>query len=210
MTQDDSDLKLPSQALEVAGQAVLEILGEAGAKAVAKSAGLSDYLVNGKLAPGKDVTFGHVGRVTQALIDLYGERGAGALLRRVGRVQFLKWQEAYPAALGVAGVALKALPPSARVKMVLKAVAMAAKQIVDVQAAVEDVDHRLRFSAKQCPYCSGVHNDQPFCMTAIGALEEVTRWATGERWIVTEETCRAAGADACRFLLLPPEAASAE
>lgn len=204
MTIDDSHIKLPPQALEVAGQAILEILGEAGARAVAKRAGLSDYLIDGKLVPGKDVTFGHVGRVTQALIDLYGERGAGALLRRVGRVQFLKWQEAYPAALGVAGVALKALPPAARVKTVLKAVSVAARQIVGVDASVEDSGRALAFSAHQCPYCSGVRADHAFCMTAIGALEEVTRWATGERWAIAETACRATGADACVFELAPP------
>lgn len=200
---DDVHLVLPSEAVDVALQTVTEIVGLSGIRTVLRRAELETYLQDGRVVDGMDVTFGHIGKVSQALIDIYGQKGAAAMLRHAGSLQFAKWQEAYPGALGVAQVALKALPPMGRVKMVLKAVTVAAKQIVKVDTRMEEDGDSVFFTAFQCPYCSGVKADHVYCLTAVGALESVTEWATGEKWAVAETTCRAAGGDACVFELTP-------
>ena len=199
---DDRHIPLPPEAVDVAIQTVTEIIGESGAKTILKRAGMLEYLQDGKLALGVKPTFGDVGRVTTAMIDIYGERGAGAMLKRAGRVQFTKWREAYPAAIGLAGVALKALPVGIRLKTVLKAVSVAAKQIAGVDTEVSDGENgSLVFKTHQCPYCSGVQTHSPFCLTAVGALDEVGHWATDQRWSTVETECRANGAETCTFVM---------
>jgi len=200
---DDAHLVLPSEAVVVALQTVTEIVGLSGIRTVLRHAGLDTYMQDGKVAEGMEVTFGHIGQVSQALMDIYGPRGAAAMLRHAGSLQFTKWQEAYPGALGVAQIALKALPPMGRVRMVLKAVTVAAKQIVNVESSIDANGDKVVFKAYQCPYCSGVKADHKYCLTAVGALEAVTEWATGNKWSVEETACRAMGNDACVFELNP-------
>jgi predicted hydrocarbon binding protein len=90
-----------------------------------------------------------------------------------------------------------------RVRTILKTVSVAAKQIVGVDTALEDRNGAVVFTARQCPYCSGVHASSAFCLTAVGALDEVAHWATGERWVTAETACRANGAPACVFEVRP-------
>jgi predicted hydrocarbon binding protein len=201
---DDRNLPLPPEAVDVAVQTVRELIGESGAAGILQRANMLDYLKDGKLAPGKKPTFGDVGRVTQAMIDMYGTKSASATLKRAGRVQFTKWRENYPAAIGLASAALKTLPADIRMKTMFKAVGMAAKQIAHVDTEFfENPDGSLTFKAYQCPYCSGVQTAIPFCHTAVGALDELAIWVTNSPWQTEEIECRAMGAEACTFVLRP-------
>lgn len=199
-SRQDLDMVLPAEAVEVALRTVEEIIGKAGLRTVARQVGLDDLLdEQGGLKPGVEVRFQHVGKMTRGLLEVYGERGAAAMLRRAGRIQFQRWLEAYPTALGVAGAALRALPPDKRLEVVLKAVSAAARRLVGVETEVTRDGERLAFRALQCPYCAGVTATRPFCLTAVGALEEVARWATGQPWRVRETSCMAQGDPACVF-----------
>ncbi len=199
---DDRHLVLPPEAVDVAIQTVRELLGESGASIILQRANMLDYLKDGRLAPGKRPTFGDVGRVTQAMIDVYGPKSASATLKRAGRVQFTKWRENYPLAIGLASTALKSLPADLRLKTLLKAVTMAAKQIAQVDTEfIEKPDGTLLFKTYQCPYCSGVHTSSAFCHTAIGALDELAFWVTNQAWQTEEIECRAQGAETCTFLM---------
>ncbi|MBT3240288.1 MAG: hypothetical protein HON98_11700 [Chloroflexi bacterium] len=200
---NDSSKILPKEALDVAIDAVSEILGEAGVNSVVKHANLDYLLVNGKVVDGQKPTFGDVGQVTEAFFDIYGKRGATAILKRTGRVQFQKWNEAYPTALSAAGLALKAMAPAARIKTTLNVVKLAAKHIVHVESEVKEDQDKIYFAAFQCPYCAGVHADQSYCLTAVGAIEAVTKWATGDIWNVKEISCLAMGNKACVFEISP-------
>ncbi|RME87060.1 MAG: hypothetical protein D6770_10385, partial [Anaerolineae bacterium] len=113
------------------------------------------------------------------------------------------WLEAYPGVLGAVQTALKALPPHRRLLTVLQAVGAAARRLVGVHTEVHAGENGLRFTTQQCPYCAGVQADRPFCLTAVGALEEVARWATGSPWRVSETQCMARGDSTCTFLLEP-------
>lgn len=202
----DLTMPLPDEAVQVAVRAVEEVIGAAGLRTVARQCGLEELLdEQGRVRPGVTVCFQDVGRLTQGLLEVYGVRGAAATLRRAGRVQFQQWLAAYPTALGVAAAALKALPPGRRVQTVLQAVATAAQRLVGVKAEVQSQADGLHFIAHQCPYCAGVQADHPFCQVAVGALEEVTRWATDRAHRVREVRCMAQGDLVCEFVIEPLE-----
>lgn len=204
MAQTTKELVLPAEAVQVALDAVAEILGISGIRSVLQHVGFEEYLTSDTVKVDLPVTFEQIGIVTEAFIDIYGERGARAILKRAGRIQFEKWREAYPSALNAANLALKTLPPNGRVKATLNAVKFAAKHIVGVETDVQEREGVIYFAVFQCPYCAGVQADKPFCLTAVGAIEAVTLWATGERWRVREVSCLATGSSACVFQIELP------
>ena len=200
---NDADMVLPPEAVEVAFITVREVVGQGGINTLLRRAGLEDYEGRTELKKGEQVTFGHIGRLTQAMIDLYGLRGATAILRRAGRVQFRTWREAYPKAIGTARVALRALPVLTRLRLVLNSVSLAAGQIAHVECHISQDDDYIFFEACQCPYCSTLQAESPLCETAVGALEELATWVSnGKRFEVQEVSCRAMGDPACRFAIL--------
>jgi len=199
---DDADMVLPPEAVEVAFLTVREVIGQKGMDTLLRYAGFAEYEGRATLPPEEKVTFGDIGRLTQAMVDLYGRRGATAILQRAGRVQFRTWREAYPTAIGSARFALRALPARARPKVVLSSVALAARQIAHVQCNLDQDDEYYYFETYQCPYCSTVEAEWPFCRTAVGALSELAAWACdGKRFQVEETHCRAMGHPTCRFAI---------
>ncbi len=206
--RDDAALVLPPQAVKVAFLTVREVIGQGGMNTLLRHAGLAEYVGRTELEAGESVTFGDIGRLTETMADVYGQYGAKAILQRLGRVQFRTWQEAYPTALGTAKTALRAFPVQTRLRLALNSVSLAARQIAHVECRVSQNGKALVFEALQCPYCSTVRAEQPFCHTAVGALEEVALWASnGKRFTVEETACRAMGHPACRFTVTtkPPE-----
>ncbi|NOZ05401.1 MAG: hypothetical protein GXP41_03485 [Chloroflexi bacterium] len=200
---NDADMVLPPEAVKVAFLTVREVVGQGGIDTLLRRAGLEEYEGRTSLEKDEQVTFGHIGRLTQAMIDLYGMRGAKAILRRTGRVQFRTWREAYPKAIDTAKVALRAFPLLTRLRLVLNSISLAANQIGHVECHVSQDDDYIFFEACQCPYCSTLQAENPLCETAVGALEELTTWVSnGKRFEVTEVACRALGDPVCRFAIL--------
>ena len=194
------DRPMPNAALRTLLEAIEEVMGENGLKAVLNSAGLQRFIGN---FPPNDVeldsTFSDYGALEDAVEQFYGPRGARAMLMRIGRLTFRYGLEEQPAILGLAGVALKALPTGPRIKMILGRVANAATEKVNQPAHIEETDDAYLFVAEECACRWRTTRDKPSCFVTVGALQEAVRWATDRNFRVEQISSIGMGGDACRY-----------
>ena len=192
--------RMPNVMLRNLLEAIAEVLGENGLKAVLNVAGLQRFIDN---PPPNDmelgVTFADYGVVQQAVEDVVGPRGAKVILIRIGRATFRYALKEKPAVLGLAGLAFKALPRVARMKLVLASLARAATRDVNQPTDIEEHDEHFLFVVDECPCRWRGKKDKPVCFVTVGVLNGALRWATGKNFEVQEVNCIAMGDDACRY-----------
>ena len=192
--------RMPNVMLRNLLEAIAEVLGENGLKAVLNAAGLQRFIDN---PPPNDmelgVTFADYGVVQQAVEDVVGPRGAKVILIRIGRATFRYALKEKPAVLGLAGLAFKALPRVARMKLVLASLARAATRDVNQPTDIEEHDEHFLFVVDECPCHWRGKKDKPVCFVTVGVLNGALRWATGKNFKVQEVNCIAMGDDACRY-----------
>jgi bacteriochlorophyll 4-vinyl reductase len=191
---------LPNATLRVLFLSMEDVMGQHGVSAVLNSAGLSRFVKNYPPSNLEQcVTFEEYAMVVKAVEDFYGARAAKASLIRVGRATFQYALKEHPAALGVAGLALKLMPLNLQVKAVLGNVANGMTKDLNEPAHVqEQADHYL-YVKEACGACQGRTANKPVCFTTNGALLESLKWATGKNYDVTETICRAMGGATCTF-----------
>ncbi len=191
---------MPNAALRVLLDAIEEVMGENGTKAVLNAGGLSRYIDN---YPPKDLernaTFAEYGTVQQAVEDFYGPRGARAMLLRIGRATFQFGLKDQPAILGLAGVALKALPEKTRMKFILDRMAKAAQERIDQPSHVVEEDDAFYYIQDECPCRWRPEHDKPCCYVSVGAIMEAMAWTTGKVYKVEEVACISNGASNCVY-----------
>ncbi|NJN96719.1 MAG: 4-vinyl reductase, partial [Anaerolineales bacterium] len=80
---------MPNAALRVLLEAIEEVMGENGTKAVLNAGNLGKY-INSYPPKNLDMaaTFAEYGAIEDAVEDFYGPRGARAMLLRIGRATF--------------------------------------------------------------------------------------------------------------------------
>ncbi|TAK11030.1 MAG: hypothetical protein EPO32_13440 [Anaerolineae bacterium] len=187
---------LARQALE----AIQEVMGENGLNAVLRTAGLDRFIGNfppDNLEP--DVKAVEYARLNAAIEDFYG-RGARGFLQRIGKASFQYGVREQPMLMGLAGIALKALPQRQRMKFVLNSVADALKKSNPaVDAQVGEEGGRLIYTESSCAICEGRTSAEPVCHLYVGSLAEAIKWATGVEFKVLETHCKAKGDAFCRF-----------
>jgi len=194
------DRMMPNAALRVLFEAIAEVMGENGLKSVLRMGGVEHYIDS--LPPNDTklgVKFSHYGAAEQAIEDFYGPRGARAMLVCIGRTMFRYTLKEQPAVLGLVGVALKALPIGARVKLVLQNIVKAANKDLNMPSHLEETDQAYIFVAEDSPSRWRLARTKPGCYVTVGTYQEALRWATGKNFRIEEFTCMAAGDDACRF-----------
>jgi predicted hydrocarbon binding protein len=191
---------MPNAALRVLLEAIEEVMGTNGTKAVLNAGGLSRYIDN---FPPKDLTmdanFEEYGAVQQAVEDFYGPRGARAMLLRIGRATFQFGLKEQPAILGLAGVALKALPEKTRMKLILDRMAGAAIERVNQPTIVREEDDAFYFIVQECPCRWRPPHNKPACYVTVGVLMEAMAWITGKLHRVEEVACISNGASGCVY-----------
>jgi predicted hydrocarbon binding protein len=191
---------MPNAALRVLLDAIEEVMGENGTKAVLNAGGLSKYINN---YPPKDLemkaTFAEYGAVQQAVEEFYGPRGARAMLLRIGRATFQFGLRDQPAILGLVGVALKALPEKTRMKLILERMANAAVERVNQPTTLIEEEDAFYFVVDRCPCEWRPAHDKPCCYTTMGVLMEAMAWTTGKFYKVEEVACIANGASNCVY-----------
>ena len=131
--------------------------------------------------------------------DFYGPRGARAMLLRIGRATFRFGLKDQPAILGLAGIALKALPEHARMKLILEKMASAATDRINQPTHVREEDDAFYFIADECPCRWRPEHDKPACFVTVGVLQEAMLWAAGKNFKVEEVACISNGASACVY-----------
>lgn len=194
------DRMMPNAALYVLFAAIADVMGENGLKSILRMGGLARYIDN--LPPNNTelgVKFSEYGAAQQAIEDFYGPRGARAMLVRIGRALFRYTLEEQPAVLGLAGLALKALPTGVRVKLILQKIVSSANDTMNMPSHLEETDEAYIFVAEDSPSRWRPSRSKPGCYVTIGTYQEALRWATGKTFKIEEFTCLATGDDACRF-----------
>jgi predicted hydrocarbon binding protein len=191
---------MPNANLFVLLVAIEEVMGENGIKAVLNSANLGRFIDN--YPPNNtnlEATFSDYGAVQQAVEEFYGPRGARAMLIRIGRATFRYTLQEQPAILGLAGIALKALPMGARMKLVLDNITKAANEDVNLQAHLREEPDAFYYVNEECPCRWRPKHDSPACFTTVGVLQESMNWATGKNFKVEEVACISNDASACVY-----------
>jgi predicted hydrocarbon binding protein len=201
------DRPMSNATLRVLLDAVEEVMGANGTKAVLNAGGLSKFIDH---YPEKNLemgaSFAEYGAVQQAVEDFYGPRGARAMLLRIGRATFRFGLKDQPAILGLAGIALKALPEHKRMKLILEKIANAATERINQPTHVKEEDDAFYFIADECPCHWRPKHDKPCCYVSVGAIMEAMAWTTGKVYKVEEVACISNGASNCVYRI-PKEAA---
>jgi predicted hydrocarbon binding protein len=191
---------MPNAALRVLLEAIEDVMGENGTKAVLNAGGLSNYIDN---FPPKslemEANFAEYGAAQQAVEDFYGPRGARAMLLRIGRATFQFGLRDQPAILGLAGIALKALPEKTRMKLILDRMAKAAEERVNQPTIVREEADAFYFIVEECPCRWRPPHDKPCCYVTVGVLMEAMAWITGKLHKVEEVACISNGASGCVY-----------
>ena len=102
--------------------------------------------------------------------------------------------------MGMAGAALKLMPPKGRIKFVLNAMVNALKKTnPQVNAWVEEAGDKIAYCESTWSICLGRHSSEPVCHLYAGSVGEAVRWATGAEYGIIETHCIAKGDQYCRF-----------
>jgi hypothetical protein len=187
-----TDLKYPNSNLYVLILAAEEVIGKNGLASIFHQSKLS-FLV-GKYPPNDmkmEVPFSLYGHIQQAIEEFYGQRGARAILMRVGRALFRYSLHEQTAAMGLASLGLKALPQATRQKLILGKIVGAANEHFNMPTELVENDDSFIMTRTVCP-CQFRQRDPgagPCDHVTIGTLQEALRWATGNEFRVTQSRC---------------------
>ncbi|PDW04351.1 4-vinyl reductase [Candidatus Viridilinea mediisalina] len=177
-----------------------EVMGANGVKAVLRLAGLPEYI---EAYPPSDFKrsypFEAQAATSQALHTMYGPRGARGLEMRAGRVAFNLGLREFGPLLSVSDLAMKLMPPSMKLKIILNAVTQVFDRFTDLNPHIKEDKGHFMYHITQCSNCLG-RDPAPNFFLARGILEESTAWASaGKRFIVEQCTCMGQGAETCAF-----------
>ncbi len=185
-------------------QGVEEVLGENGLNAVLRSSGLKRYIGN---PPDNNLESGVLAReyaqLNEAIEQFTGRAGKG-MLQRIGRASFRWGIKEQAAVMGLANIALKALPQRLRKRAILLGLRKGLMDLVDFGLVdVQDEGGVMVYSDYACTICHTRHSDDvSICHLYAGTLGEAMAYATGKDFRdfeIVETHCRARGHDCCRF-----------
>jgi predicted hydrocarbon binding protein len=198
------DIKYPNANMLVLLLASEEVMGKNGFASVLNQGDLS-YLV-GKYPPNnleRQVPMSLYGKVQQAIEDFYGNRGSRAILTRVGRALFRYSLNEQPALLGVASLALKALPVTMRQKLILGRILEAGEKELGMPGELSETDDAFITTRSLCP-CQFRQRDQSWGVcdyVTVGTYQEALKWATGKNFRVRQTKCLNTGDAVDEFIV---------
>ena len=194
------DRMLPNAALRTLFEAIEEVMGANGTKAVLKAGGLSRFMDN--YPPNNTemgVSFNDYGATEQAVEDFYGRRGARAMLVRIGRATFQYTLKEQPAILGLAGIALKALPMGMRMKVVLDRVSKLPTRTSTSRPTCARNLMPTTSWWRNAPADGDLNTTIRLVSSPSVCCRKPSAWATGKNFRIEEVACIAHGASACVY-----------
>jgi len=148
----------------------------------------------------REFDFAEFAALNQGLDDIYGPRGGRVFALRGGKASVKAGLEAFGAAVGVSGLALKILPLNAKLRIGLPAMAKIFTTFSDQVSTVTEEDDHFVYTIKACPVCYGRHSDVSICHGAVGLLQGGVHWVSGGKdFTVVETECKAKGDQDCVF-----------
>jgi hypothetical protein len=177
-----------------------EVMGRNGVKALLRLAELPQYMEE---YPSNDLKkefpFEAIAATEDALTTMYGPRGARGLELRAGRVAFTLGLKEFGPLLGMADLALKLMPVTMKLKIVLNAVAQTFDRFSDQSSHVEEERNKFVYHITRDPSSLRSEPGLNFFI-ARGILEEATAWVSGgRRFSVEQISCIALGAPSTAF-----------
>ena len=178
-----------------------DVIGTHGTEGLLRLGGVPQYIRN--YPPDTEERNGyllrHFGAVNRALFDVYGARGARAIMQRVGRAQASHGLEESAALVNVARAAMKLVPLHQRVSLVLESTGRAMQDQLDIVMRSSREHDQFFVEIQHCPYCIDWQNSAPVCYSMIGFLHRVLQRATGGTETIEEIECCAKGAAVCKY-----------
>ena len=180
-----------------------DVLGKNGLNAVLTSSGLERYVDNPP--PNNlehDVLAREFAQLHASIEEFTGRAGKG-MLRRIGRSAFNWAAKEQIKTMGLANLALKALPQKLRMQAVLAGIKKGLVNNLDyskIDIAFQNGVHIFTNHTNAIPHMR--ESDGPVCHMLVGTLQQAMAFATGKSFQdfeVIETMCRATGAPSCRF-----------
>lgn len=179
-----------------------EVMGVNGVKALLRLADLPQFI---DAYPPNDLKrefpFEAIAATSVALGTMYGPRGARGLELRAGRVAFTLGLKEFGPLLGMADLALKLMPVTMKLKIVLNATAQTFDRFSDQSSSVQEEKTRFVYHITKDP--SSLRPDPGLNFyIARGILEEATAWVSGgRRFSVEQVTCIGLGDPTTSFII---------
>jgi predicted hydrocarbon binding protein len=193
------DRPIENKAFRVILLGVQEIVGENGLKSVLNYSGLTKYI--GNIPPNDSEMTGpktsDVYKLNEGIEEIFGKRGARAILLQVGKKQARLGIDENPDIARAALSAMETMSERDRVKTVITFTAdTASKQFNSETRVQEEGDDFLYETASWINRKS----DTPLCHSTVGFLSGLVAWAVGGNdWKVQETRCVAMGDAMCVF-----------
>ncbi|MBN1656928.1 MAG: 4-vinyl reductase [Anaerolineae bacterium] len=194
------EARIPFVVLSVLLDQVRQSLGRRGLITLLRRAGLDLYIdAPSPSAHVPPVPLAHWARLVAEVHEAFDPRAAHDLLWRAGESAARALRR--PAPARVAGTALRLLPADRRLRLALERLAAQGEEIYGTAHLVQEEASALFITLHPCPHCAAVTRPmpRPICHTASAWIADSVEWAMGERHLVEEVTCIAAGSTECRF-----------
>ena len=187
---------------------VEDVVGKRGMATILRQANLSQYINH---YPPSDMEKGghelkYMAQINHALFDIYGVRGAKAILHRVGRERWKNATAENGALASATKIALKFLPRRRQLKLALDVASKAYSEQLNTTVRIGEESNCFYWEDPTCGNCMEWKSDIPVCYTTAGFVHGLAAWATGsEDWRVDEVQCRARGDAVCRHQIIAVE-----
>ncbi len=203
------DKRIPSLLLHILLVQVEETMGRRSLIALLRQTGLAEYVDNLPPLDGSPaITVERYSELLANIYDLFGARGAQQIFVRSGRLGVVELWRQRRAQFAIAGTALKLLPSSRRMRIVLEKLTEQGEEVYDTPHHLHEASDAFVVEMPHCPYCAEITRRttaadkpvaKPVCHLPLAAIDEMIEWGTGERHLVEEVACIARGDAACRF-----------
>jgi predicted hydrocarbon binding protein len=199
-----SGLYYPNRLVLVTFNAFIDVMGENGLKAILNYAHLGEFISR---YPAdnleREIDFADFSAIQHAVVEMYGEKGGLAFLKRAGRSTFSACLRRQGALAGVTSEAFSSLPLQTKLHIGLPAMAKVFSQISDQKTTVEEDEAGFRYILQECPDCWGrMGMKKETCFFGAGLLEEGLKWISGgNEFEVNETKCMAKGDEACEYTI---------
>jgi len=191
---------VPFVVVSVLVDEVRAVLGRRGLIALLRRAGLEMYVdAPPPSAHVQPVPLAHWTRLVAEVHVAFDPLAAHDLLWRAGQAAARALRR--PAPARVAGTALRLLPADRRLRLAVERLAAQGEEVYGTPHQVQEEASALFVTLRECPHCAGIARrmSRPVCHTASAWIADSVEWAMGEKHLVEEVSCLAAGGTECRF-----------
>jgi predicted hydrocarbon binding protein len=179
--------------IRVTMDATAEVMGPNGMKALMNYAKMGHLIDNmPDYSPEMGFTDEDLRSIDRSFITILGMSGTVALYRLIGRAAG-EW----PIKLGILD-ANKDLPPDERL---LKSIELI--PVFTGRGTVSREGSTIVYENPICAFCEGNPSDRPICSFQSGLMDVFIEWSGVPGMRTVETQCKAMGADACRYEILP-------